>query len=511
MVDRSNEHEETQQSGYNKKRSVEEEAWMKDLEMCTDEKRDATYQYTSDSDGERYEFGLSDDDIEEFDGDMDVEDIDGEREDDDEDLYEDWKTGINPLTERPSSETTTFLPLSPTHPNRDIQDLEHIASPGCGCRAGYNPFEISVEEMRGCKTLQCLAEKDGGFRLEKDDEEFELSSNYFLTGISDHMPAGDCDCPSVFPARHDRGIGEADVWFYDVEVAQMMPFHPTCFEIFKHLSRREFNRVDVNGLMSWWKIENTFKDAYDFPRHEDVTTASCQHWDHYRGAEYLAANPVYVPGLDSLLCSAISADPSFSVEMGAFSGDLCQAKSGSYSNDPFLQLPQELRFSVISHLSSPEIAHLRQCSRAFYQLPISLWHHLLVEEQPWLWEAYANSSPSFWTLVTARQLQARQAAKDVYENQLQIYRNVIKSEMPELLDNWIRAEPAYEEVAEPLEVPKLPVLLPKEKTNWYLVYKNLTVHGKEMKGLRNRRRIWKDVAEIVRRIAKYRDEGRIVD
>ncbi|KAL9623435.1 MAG: hypothetical protein Q9160_002328 [Pyrenula sp. 1 TL-2023] len=510
MVDRSSEYHFPRRLGHEEEREAKEEAYRKDLDICVDDEADPTYQYASDDDDEGYEYSSNDDDIQNGDADIVMEDADEEPEDA-EGLYEDWRRGLNSLTESCSNAMSTFLPLSASLICKKEQNFEHIAGPGCQYTAGYNPFDISVEEMRGCKTLQCLVRKGPELRSEKDDEEFELSSDCFLTGISDHMSARDCDSPTVFPARHGVKIASADVFFYDVEAGQAMPFHPTCFEIFKHLSRRVFNNVDVNGLMKWWEIENTYADAYNFTRHEDVKKASCQWWEHYRGAEYLVANPVFVPGLDNLLGSAISTDPSFSVKLGAFSGNLDQARSGSHSNDPFLQLPQELRFYVISYLSSPDIAHLRQCSRAFYQLPISLWHHLLIQERPWLWEAHASSPPSFWTLVSARLLKARQEAKDVYEDQLQIYRDAIQSEMPELLDDWKRAEPSYEEVAEPLEVPKLPTLLPKDKTNWYLVYRNLTIHGEELKGLRNRQRIWTDVAEIVRRIQKYRDEGKIVD
>ena len=47
------------------------------------------------------------------------------------------------------------------------------------------------------------------------------------------------------------------------------------------------------------------------------------------------------------------------------------------------------------------------------------------------------------------------------------------------------------------------------KINWYDCYCRLKFNGKDLKGLQNRRRIWRDVEEIVRRIENYRNEGKI--
>lgn len=503
---------------------AKEEEWKKEVEMCVDDEDDPTYQYASDSSDEADEYVSNVGDEETNKSDLEMEDY-GDDPKIAHDLYEDWRNGIDPPPQGRTQKPENFQPV--TKPaKRNVQapyndcvdvDLEHIAGPNCQNRGGYNPFEISAEEMRGCKTIQCLCMKDQHWRPAPDDEDFEVSSKYFLTGLSDHMPSRDVASPGLFPSRHSLDSPMVDVMVMDPGIDAAVPFHPACFEIYKQMSRRHFGEVNVNGLMGWFNVESRIGlGLYDFSRHEDVTTASEQWWRHYRGGEYLAANPVFVPGLNDLLRPAISTDPSFSAEKGAFSSNLHQAKSGTASsNDPFLRLPQELKFYILNHLSSPDIAHLRLSSRAFYQLPISFWHRLLLEEMPWLYEVYATSAPSSWARVTASQLKARQEAKNAHAAQLQGYRDVIGQEMPEILEAWERAEPAFEEVAAaaggPLEIPELPVLLPKDRTNWYLVYRNVAVHGKRMKGLRNRRRIWTDVEEIVRRIERYRGEGKIVD
>ena len=48
---------------------------------------------------------------------------------------------------------------------------------------------------------------------------------------------------------------------------------------------------------------------------------------------------------------------------------------------------------------------------------------------------------------------------------------------------------------------------PVRETNWYEVYRK--VQSWTFKGLQNRKRIWKDVEVIVRRIEKYRQEGKV--
>ena len=45
--------------------------------------------------------------------------------------------------------------------------------------------------------------------------------------------------------------------------------------------------------------------------------------------------------------------------------------------------------------------------------------------------------------------------------------------------------------------------------NWYDWYCKWKSGGGDLKGLRNRRRIWRDVEEIIRRIQKFRNEGKI--
>jgi hypothetical protein len=53
--------------------------------------------------------------------------------------------------------------------------------------------------------------------------------------------------------------------------------------------------------------------------------------------------------------------------------------------------------------------------------------------------------------------------------------------------------------------------LPQRQTDWYKMYTMVRGCWQNMKGLRNRKRIWKDVNEIVSRIERSRREEKIVD
>lgn len=53
--------------------------------------------------------------------------------------------------------------------------------------------------------------------------------------------------------------------------------------------------------------------------------------------------------------------------------------------------------------------------------------------------------------------------------------------------------------------------LPVGNTDWYFLYTKMKFAWQNLKGVQNRKRVWKDVNEIVTRIEKYRKEGSISD
>lgn len=89
--------------------------------------------------------------------------------------------GTSSLTCRKGSGCITVRhgPWSPPQ----IPWKEHVAGPGCASGLGYSGHRITVEEMRDVRKTQCLLEKGVDWEPEADDQDFELESNYFLTGI----------------------------------------------------------------------------------------------------------------------------------------------------------------------------------------------------------------------------------------------------------------------------------------------------------------------------------------
>jgi hypothetical protein len=211
---------------------------------------------------------------------------------------------------------------------------------------------------------------------------------------------------------------------------------------------------------------------------------------HHMGYEYLAANPVFVPALKPILESALVSDEkAFSVHNSPFTE---RPRRAAVSRDLFLLLPIELILSIVSWLGSRDIAALRLASRAFTHLPISLWHQLILKEMPWLYEAWSsNPEPYYWATVPLPD-------EDSFDAECR--RQAIDEELPEIFDKLLRDEmnadpPENSERHALLQLS--PIKLPYHKTNWYLLYRDITVNWADLKGLRNRARIWDCVLQVI--------------
>ena len=79
--------------------------------------------------------------------------------------------------------------------------LQHLAGPGCASIDGYSGYRISVEEMEGSRAVQTLAKKGEDWQPEGDDEDFEIESQFFLTGVGDKSPDTG-PLQRIRPARH---------------------------------------------------------------------------------------------------------------------------------------------------------------------------------------------------------------------------------------------------------------------------------------------------------------------
>jgi hypothetical protein len=289
-----------------------------------------------------------------------------------------------------------------------------------------------------------------------------------------------------------------------------LPFHPTCFEVFIQASRRFLGCVDIDALVKIRDKACLERGEFPVKHHQHVIDGLDQVWAHSIGHEYLAANPIFVPGLRSILEASVSKDRIFSVQNSPFDVRR-QRKALASIRDPFEAFPAEIILTIVSHLSSSDIAGLRLSSPAFTHLPISAWHRLIVEEVPWLYEAWSSApSPYYWATVIAHDLIKEKHELEKFNHRLQEQTIIIKQEMPEIHDLWLKDKSKWEWPEHPERQELLdssPMKLPYEKTNWYQLYCDITANQMQLKGLRNRARIWDAVMQIITAIKEYRSHG----
>jgi hypothetical protein len=253
-------------------------------------------------------------------------------------------------------------------------------------------------------------------------------------------------------------------------------------------------------------------------------------WPYLKGSEYFAANPILVPSMMPIIAAArLTTHGSLKIDVGDSpfpskrgGKDETEGESKSQSTaarksgaDIFFKLPPELIHELVGHLGSKDIASLRLASRAFTHLPRFLWHRLVVEEMPWLYEAWSTTvTPYPWVTKDAvEQVQLeeiRRRASVNYSAENRSRAEAVQEEMPEIFDEWYADHIDFEwkgleKSVEEREMERLrPVALPIAGTNWYVLYREITANWDKLKGLQNRK-IWDDVVEIVRRIRDIRD------
>lgn len=340
---------------------------------------------------------------------------------------------------------------------RDAEDehcLEHVAGPECGAGDGYHGNRISVEEMRTCSTMQGLVAKPPSWEPEDGDEDFERSGRYFLSGLVDSITNIDGlysessypkrhGCDNALPITRHRDIAEDSyhVDFYSI------PIHPACLETFKRATLHRYDRVDVGAFIQWWEMDSDEKSPVPI-EDEDVRAGRSQWWRHFQGSEYLAANPCLVPNLDK-----------------AFLKMAPQAASSAGHEEVFSSLPSEIRSLIFNHLSLEDISNLLLASPLSNRASQNELRRRLILEWPWLWEAWSKLEYSVWVGPTARDL--RESVK-----------------------------PPGKQV----------IISDTDVVNWGSVFRWISKQrsNDELKGLKNRQRIWRRCKEIMDRVDRFR-------
>ncbi|CAM1505918.1 Fc.00g115550.m01.CDS01 [Cosmosporella sp. VM-42] len=444
-----------------------------------------------------------------------------------------WTADTESMAE---SKDVQFLPLSTTWVDFDALEAgeasleaynrarkyEHIAGAECRSTQGYQGHRISADEMRGCRTVQGLVMKGPNWKPTPDDLPFEGDSKCHLTGLAPYMPSGGWGIQFT-PARHGVETRNADLSAFTIADTEelddiVLPFHPACLELFCQASCRLLGEVDVDGLMEFRnQSARNGHDALPMERHPDVEDGLDQVWCSNIGDEYLAANPVLIPALPPILHQVVDVGNDFDVDESPFARRRSPVPKFQNSTDPFCRLPQELIFCVIHHLGSKDIAELRLTSRAFTHLPNSLWYRLVLDELPWLYEAWSSDpEPSLWVTKDAIELYTNAKNRDeallAFTTRMENLREVAEEEMPEALQSLLADEGPFEwpqmgvteEVSAMLKL--RPIGLPYLRTDWYSLYCKITSNWKVLRGLQNRARIWDDVQKIVHAIRELNSQ-----
>ena len=247
--------------------------------------------------------------------------------------------------------------------------------------------------------------------------------------------------------------------------------------------------------MLWQEDESAKGTVYAFPHGPAVKKLQDQTWICQPSYEWVMANALYVPGLQDLFKSCTDESADISPRVGALDTAHDQIARISCAHDPLCDVPLEIRDELLSYLGSAGIANLRLASRAFTHLPISLWRRLVIKEMPWLWEAWSDAIPSYWATKYATETIIHQQL-DHYE-----YDDLEERKLTLLPIQWAEDEARYDETTKKPLSRGDSLVLPKHGTNWYKLFVALKGPEKDLdKGLRNRRRIWRDVEEIVKQI-----------
>lgn len=165
----------------------------------------------------------------------------------------------------------------------------------------------------------------------------------------------------------------------------LRPSDDTDTPSFKRMSLECFGKVDIDGL---WLLRQTCGDypRFDgFEERADVSLVGEQWYHAVPGTEYLAANPTESSQVVDLIESCIK--PATDVVFSLL------PSSGS-ANDPFQALSPELRMMLLDTLDRQDVANLRLSSKTFSQLPQTYFKQLIRDEMPWVWELHDTGSVS---------------------------------------------------------------------------------------------------------------------
>ncbi|KAK0125474.1 hypothetical protein ONS96_009312 [Cadophora gregata f. sp. sojae] len=393
--------------------------------------------------------------------------------------------------------------------------LQHLAGEGCTFEGGYSGWRIGVREMRGMRGVRfVLPKKRGAVDDEEsgDEGECEEGSRFF---VSEEIEGPFLEGENVYVKLPEERYGVTSFTprnFPPISVAPDsigIPIHSTCFSIFSRISLQQLGRIDLDGFAALWYRKACGGCGFQGLNHDPVIgDLKERFWVHRVGTEYLAANPVVIPGFELAMQGVygqgargdgvFGTRDSYGIAAGSGGKTKLNLKlkgrmgnSGKVfrrhrnSTDPFFVLPPELKNKILADLSPSEITAIRLSSRSFRQLPKQIFKSFIAEEMPWFWE------------IDDIRREVEEAYKEAFRDQLADLGVGFDSEGLAMLEGvmpseWLRF------VKERMEGKAM-------DANWLEVFKQLRVMEKGCLGLRNRKRIWGLAGEVVGMIERMRE------
>lgn len=296
--------------------------------------------------------------------------------------------------------------------------------------------------------------------------------------------------------------------------------------------------TDLDGLWLFRQVEMHWRRGFEIPYFErdhallDCHFPSDEPWTHIPGTEWLVANPVEIPGLAEAL--DICQQPEQEQDV--------QRPQVTRESNVLAALPLELLRLILDKLDAPALGAMHNTSAAFRgytqdffrktvrESPLELWElndgaYPASPKKPVVWDALCPSwlLPEPWPTGLPYEEEERLQWQTILELQPEL-----GEAMPAALAVTAAARQEYDERRRTFFVQRrlaelshreqvgawvaghTPPALRDGSTNWHTAWRLLLVCGWEkgaMKGLRNRKRVWKDIQEILDRVETYRGMG----
>ncbi|KAH7419341.1 hypothetical protein BKA64DRAFT_737538 [Cadophora sp. MPI-SDFR-AT-0126] len=395
---------------------------------------------------------------------------------------------------------------------------QHLAGEGCVFEGAYSGWRIGREEMRGAGRVRFVVGKgrvggegedgdgdgDGDEVVEEEEKGYERESQFFISEEIDGLFLEGETVTLPKPKYGVRSFTPQNFPTASTSSSSLskigIPIHSACYTIFTRISLQKLGHIDLDGLASLWHRKACGGCGFTGLTHDPVIRDLKERfWIHRPGTEYLAANPVEIPGLRLAMqgvysevsrgggvfggvpkSNLISKSQKSKLKSKRRNGEVLKS-SRNRNTDPFAIFPLEMKNKILSHLSPVEISSLRLSTRAFRQPPQQIFRSLIEQEMPWFWE------------IDEIRAEVEKDYADAFREE---FGSVEDLEMLEgLVDGeWLAFVRERMEGKREIDV------------NWFGVYKTLKVMEGGRKGVRNRRRVWGLVGEVVGMIGERRGE-----